>query len=1536
LTGSEDDLFESSRARTLVESWYPAPIARAFARVAARADTDLALSVAHLASVTIQYLALLALRDLLARPKEARSAETGTWLKALDGAPLSDGRWLGLLRHALARGREAPVAPAAFDPEVATVFLEGGLDQRLSEVVSIRNDVVHEKKLERTGELKLAIAGVLTGLPSLRFHRLVVPRELEKQEGEIARWQATLYRGHASPFPQVTLTTDVSLEKGRVYLSRRGQSELLLLHPCLVEARCKACGNDPELFLLASRDGKKRRVDAVAAATGHALEDPEAKDAEHAWSRVVDLLDKRPGRLTPRRLDVGGDSLVARRRFAAGELVDGRFRIARFIASGGMADVYEAEESGRRVALKLLPLELARSEETIRRFEAEIVKARLLEHRNVVRYLDHGEDRGDQFLALELATGWAGPTGERLLDLARYVHAAGPLDEARVRAIARDVAQGLHAIHEKGIVHRDLKPANLLLFEEAGAPVVKVSDFGVSRESGALTLTLTGFTVGTPEYMAPEQASAAEGQRPGPEADIYALGVILYELLLGTVPFKGATAFEVAHRHQTENPERRPEWKQRGARASAGMSRLVMKCLRKDPGARYRSARELYADLEKLETGGAVEEAGPGLGPGFKLGHYVLEKEVARTAQATVHEALDESTQEKVRLGVLSRALDEDPAGRERALERLRAAQRARHPALLRIREIQEEQGFAYFVTDRPRGWLVGKLDPLAAPEAARLVLELAAAVVALGGDHGAISPENVAVEHGAALNPFLETSGARIVLGPPALGGGTSDVQGLASVLAALLGDTGGEDKGAGGEPGKILERARAGEYGDVRALGEALAGFLKGPKEPPRDPALPATLSVEVRRTEGRSCVLEVPVAPGMTFDALTDQIFFALVAAGEKVRPYDYGKTWVLRRPGGPTIAHAWMSSTRRRAGELVADTRPLHELGIEPGMHLEAVDPRRLAPADQRFALGRAVLIIEEGDLTRAAVDAIVNTPDNATLSSGGPLYMAVHSSAGPELAKAVRLLGGRCPVGEARLTPGFWLSARYVIHTPAPGHVAVEPGDLASAYKAALGLANAHRLRSIAFPAISCGGMGWPLDEAAQIALETCRDHVGELEEVRFVFKVSTILAAWRKAAQRILPRSTGDAAPASLPEAKPRDLGAAYAEARLAGDRAACELLAIEALAEKDTAEGRARLYEARLEASFLGRVVETGAGPIHAVAVSPDGRFLASGGEERLVRVFELPSLAKICEAKGHQGDVRSLAFAPDGRSLLDGGKDGTVRKLGLPEGEHDVFHRERTRTDALAISKEGIAAWGAGNRVHAIDLAGGPIRDLDGPTSTVTALVFDAAGRVVVACEDASIVTLGPVPKIVSVHDARGTGGRAAAKPARCALAASPDGRFLAAAHGRHLVVFEAGKPPVLLSKERTVRALAWSRDWLASGAEDGTIALHSIRDLTPREAPVDELAALAEEVARSEEQAPGSRGFVSLRAHGSVVSSLAFTPDGRWLVSGSQDKTVRLWDVRSVERTAHASPAELAREAEVRLGRRVVGGSVVPRAR
>jgi O-acetyl-ADP-ribose deacetylase (regulator of RNase III) len=178
--------------------------------------------------------------------------------------------------------------------------------------------------------------------------------------------------------------------------------------------------------------------------------------------------------------------------------------------------------------------------------------------------------------------------------------------------------------------------------------------------------------------------------------------------------------------------------------------------------------------------------------------------------------------------------------------------------------------------------------------------------------------------------------------------------------------------------------------------------------------------------------------------------------------------------------------------------------------------------------ERFALTpRCALVLEQGDLTRARVDAIVNAA-NERLLGGGGVDGAIHRAAGPELLTACRAIaevraGVRCPTGEARITPGFGLAARFVIHTVGPVYRSAEASAplLERAHRASLALANERGLASVAFPAISCGVYGYPLDEAAPIALAACRAGAGGLEEVRFVLFGADAFEAWRRAAARI-------------------------------------------------------------------------------------------------------------------------------------------------------------------------------------------------------------------------------------------------------------------------------------------------------------------------------------------------------------------------------------------------------------------------------
>ncbi|MEE8556835.1 MAG: O-acetyl-ADP-ribose deacetylase [Myxococcota bacterium] len=179
--------------------------------------------------------------------------------------------------------------------------------------------------------------------------------------------------------------------------------------------------------------------------------------------------------------------------------------------------------------------------------------------------------------------------------------------------------------------------------------------------------------------------------------------------------------------------------------------------------------------------------------------------------------------------------------------------------------------------------------------------------------------------------------------------------------------------------------------------------------------------------------------------------------------------------------------------------------------------------------EQFSLSdHCVLIVEEGDLTQAAVDAIVNAANEPMLGGGG-VDGAIHRAAGPDLLEACRKVaevapGIRCPTGEARITAGFELRARHVIHTVGPVYRSAETSAplLGAAFRSSLELANEHRLRSIAFPAISCGVYGYPPKEAAPLSIRTCRDHAGSLEEVRFVLFGEPTHRLWSAAARDLL------------------------------------------------------------------------------------------------------------------------------------------------------------------------------------------------------------------------------------------------------------------------------------------------------------------------------------------------------------------------------------------------------------------------------
>ena len=263
-----------------------------------------------------------------------------------------------------------------------------------------------------------------------------------------------------------------------------------------------------------------------------------------------------------------------------GMIIDDRYKVVSRVGSGGMADVYAAEDLqlGRRVALKVLHERFAQDKEFIERFRREAKSAASLSHANIVSVYDSGEWKGNYYIAMELLEG-------RSLD--QIVREEAPLTPERAIEITEQVLRAARFAHRGGVVHRDFKPHNVIVDAEGR---VKVTDFGIAR-AGASEITQTGSIMGTARYLSPEQA---QGEPTGPSSDLYAIGILLYELLTGTVPFEGESVVAIALRHLSE-PPRPPSTLV--SSISPNLDAIVLRALAKDPANRFADADEFLAAL---------------------------------------------------------------------------------------------------------------------------------------------------------------------------------------------------------------------------------------------------------------------------------------------------------------------------------------------------------------------------------------------------------------------------------------------------------------------------------------------------------------------------------------------------------------------------------------------------------------------------------------------------------------------------------------------------------------------------------------------------------------------------------------------------------------------------------------------------------------------------------------------------------------------------------------------------------------------------
>lgn len=276
-----------------------------------------------------------------------------------------------------------------------------------------------------------------------------------------------------------------------------------------------------------------------------------------------------------------------------GIVIDGRYRLEHRLGSGGMADVWRARDTelGRDVALKLLHENFARDSEFVERFRREASAAAGLQHPNVVSVYDRGAHEDSHYISMELVEG------SSLRDL---IDQGLEIDEAV--EVTRQMLAAAEFAHEHGIVHRDLKPMNVLIDRDGR---VRVADFGIARAGGS-DITRTGSVMGTAQYLSPEQA---QGMEVAATADIYAIGVILFEMLCGRVPFEGESAVAIAMKQVGEEP---PRPSSINPKVSPALDAVVLTALAKDPAARYGSAAEMAAALDAAV---ADPDRAPEVGP---------------------------------------------------------------------------------------------------------------------------------------------------------------------------------------------------------------------------------------------------------------------------------------------------------------------------------------------------------------------------------------------------------------------------------------------------------------------------------------------------------------------------------------------------------------------------------------------------------------------------------------------------------------------------------------------------------------------------------------------------------------------------------------------------------------------------------------------------------------------------------------------------------------------------------------------------------
>lgn len=274
-------------------------------------------------------------------------------------------------------------------------------------------------------------------------------------------------------------------------------------------------------------------------------------------------------------------------KFMVNTVLNGRYEIEQKIGDGGMGTVYRGRDKRlhRPVAIKVLHSHYVNDSDFLARFQHEAQAAAILSHPNIVSVYDVGQDGDIHYIVMEYIDG---------LNLKTLINRDAPMDVAHAVAIAEAIAQGLSAAHKVGLVHRDIKPQNILVTH--GGEHVQITDFGIAKSHLSTTLTQTGITFGTADYISPEQA---QGKKATPRSDLYSLGVTLYEMLTGRLPFTGDSPVAVAMQHVNTAP---PAPRKLNPYIPPGLEAILLKALAKDPAQRPADAQEMSHMLRSYQS----------------------------------------------------------------------------------------------------------------------------------------------------------------------------------------------------------------------------------------------------------------------------------------------------------------------------------------------------------------------------------------------------------------------------------------------------------------------------------------------------------------------------------------------------------------------------------------------------------------------------------------------------------------------------------------------------------------------------------------------------------------------------------------------------------------------------------------------------------------------------------------------------------------------------------------------------------------------